>query len=68
MSKNRILKETPKTRLIVSVEASSVELIDGLIRRRHPTKGNRSEFVRLAIEEKLERDVVRSQNHFSAVP
>lgn len=68
MSKNRIFKETPKTRLIVSVETSTVGLIDELIFRGHPAKGNRSEFVRLAIEEKLERDVVRFQNRVSAVP
>ncbi|WP_152666145.1 hypothetical protein [Pseudomonas abietaniphila] len=34
----------------------------------HPAKGNRSEFVRLAIEEKLEREMVRFQNGVSAVP
>lgn len=31
-------------------------------------KGNRSEFVRLAIEEKLERDMVQFQNRASAIP
>lgn len=56
MSKNRIFKETPKTRLIVSVETNTVEVIDELIRSGHPAKRNRSEFVRLAIEEKLNND------------
>lgn len=60
MSKNRLFKEKPKTRLIVSVEVDTVEVIDQLIRYpfggRHPAKGNRSEFVRLAIEEKLQRE------------
>ena len=43
-------------RLIVSVPVEDVEEIDALIRGRHPAKGNRSEFVRLAIREKLARD------------
>ncbi|MCY1460908.1 hypothetical protein D9M71_785060 [compost metagenome] len=72
MSKNRLFKNQPKIRLIVSVEGDTVETIDELIGYpqggRHPAKGNRSEFVRLAIEEKLERDVVRFQNRVSAVP
>jgi metal-responsive CopG/Arc/MetJ family transcriptional regulator len=68
MSKNRIFNETPKTRLIVSMETSTVEKIDELTRRGHPAKGNRSEFVRLAVEEKLERDVVRFQDRVSAAP
>lgn len=68
MSKNRIFTETPKTRLIVSVETCTVEKIDELIRRGHPAKGNRSEFVRLAVEEKLEREMVRFQNRISAAP
>lgn len=71
MSKNRLFKSQPKIRLIVSVETDTVETIDELIGKlssgRHPAKGNRSEFVRLAIEEKLERDVVRFQNRVSAV-
>ncbi|MNI95661.1 hypothetical protein PspS34_25995 [Pseudomonas sp. S34] len=65
MSKNRIFKETPKTRLIVSVETETVAAIDRLI--RYPS-ANRSEFVRLAIEEKLERDVVLFQNRASVAP
>ena len=71
MSKNRLFKNQAKTRLIVSVEGDTVENIDALIGYPlggwHPAKGNRSEFVRLAIEEKLERDMVRFQNRVSAV-
>ncbi|WP_349573302.1 hypothetical protein [Azotobacter salinestris] len=66
MSKNRLFKDKPKTRLIVSVEVDTVEAIDELIRHpfggRHPARGNRSEFVRLAIEEKLKRELVRFQD------
>ncbi|MCY1259541.1 hypothetical protein D9M68_128520 [compost metagenome] len=65
MSKNRLFKNQPKIRLIVSVETETVAAIDRLI--RYPS-ANRSEFVRLAIEEKLERDVVLFQNRFSSDP
>lgn len=72
MSKNRLFNNQPKIRLIVSVEGDTVETIDELIGYPfgdgHPAKGNRSEFVRLAIEEKLERDVVRFQNRASVAP
>lgn len=71
MSKNRLFKNQPKVRLIVSVEGDTVETIDELIGyplgSGHPAKGNRSEFVRLAIEEKLERELVRFQNRVSAI-
>ncbi|WP_460054057.1 ribbon-helix-helix domain-containing protein [Pseudomonas sp. S2_D06] len=71
MSKNRLFKNQPKIRLIVSVEGDTVEIIDELIGKplggRHPAKGNRSEFVRLAIEEKLERDMVQFQNRAQAI-
>jgi len=47
-------------RLIVSIEANTVAEIDHVLswksERAHPARGNRSEFVRLAIEEKLRRD------------
>jgi hypothetical protein len=51
-----------------STENKSVLFSYELIRRGYPAKENRSEFVCLAVEEKLERGVVRPQNHFSAVP
>jgi metal-responsive CopG/Arc/MetJ family transcriptional regulator len=53
MSKNRMFNGKAKTRLIVSVGTETVNAIDRLI--RYPF-GNRSEFVRRAIEEKLLRD------------
>lgn len=60
MSKNRMFNGKAKTRLIVSVGAETVSAIDQLIRHPseglHAAKGNRSEFVRLAVEEKLLRD------------
>ena len=65
MSKNRQFGSKPITRLIVSVETETVATIDRLI--RYPS-ANRSEFVRLAIEEKLERDVVLFQNRVSSDP
>jgi Arc/MetJ-type ribon-helix-helix transcriptional regulator len=71
MSKNRLFKNQPKIRLIVSVEGDTVEIIDELIGKPfggwHPAKGNRSEFVRLAIEEKLEREMVQFQNRAKAL-
>ena len=51
----------PVTRLIVSVTVSDVARVDRLIERRGSSwawPGNRSEFVRLAIEEKLEREAL----------
>lgn len=67
MQKRRKFKGEPINRLIVSVPLSMVEQIDRVTRckyprhnrcNRHPAFGNRSEFVRLAIVEKLERDQV----------
>lgn len=58
MSKNRMFGLLPKRRLIVSVEDKTVEAIDDLLCRRtlrHPAAGNRSEFVRVAIEKELAR-------------
>ena len=67
MPMRRKFKGEPINRLIVSVPISMVEQIDRVTRckyprhnryNRHPAFGNRSEFVRLAIVEKLERDQV----------
>lgn len=57
---NRYFNGVPKTRLIVSVEESIVDEIDDLIQfgKHHPANRNRSEFVRMAIIEKLEKDVI----------
>ena len=67
MQKRRKFGSESVTRLIVSVPVSVVGEIDRVTRckyprpnryNRHPAFGNRSEFVRLAIVEKLERDQV----------
>lgn len=66
MTMRRKFEGEPVNRLIVSVPVQVVEVIDQLIYSRfpstrhkiHPARGNRSEFVRLAIVEKLERDQV----------
>ena len=67
MPKRRKFEGEPVSRLIVSVPVSIVGEIDQLTSKRyprperhnlHPAFGNRSEFVRLAIVEKLERDQV----------
>lgn len=52
--KHRMFGDKPKERLIVSVEVKTVEAIDQLIMGRFMS-GSRGEFVRLAIEEKLQR-------------
>lgn len=53
----------PVSRLIVSVTVAQVQEIDSLLRRGSPSwagGGNRSEFVRLAIAEKLMRDAAET--------
>ncbi|MBG56808.1 MAG: toxin-antitoxin system protein [Porticoccus sp.] len=60
MMRNRIFGDTPVRRLIVSVEMATVQAIDEQLGyRRTYSHGNRSEFVRQAIEEKLQRDAQR---------
>jgi hypothetical protein len=58
MSMARRFKGQPVKRLIVSAPVDLVALVDRLLKlnRRHPARGNRAEFVRLAIAEKLTRD------------
>jgi predicted DNA-binding ribbon-helix-helix protein len=46
----------PVTRIIASVPVSTVNEIRAIIRRGHPARNNISEFVRLAIMEKLKRE------------
>ena len=55
---NRYFHGVPNIRLIVSIEQLIVNEIDDLIKhdRSHPASKNRSEFVRLAIIEKLNSD------------
>jgi len=58
MTMCRRFKGAPVSRLIVSVPAAAVAEIDTLLAHHpdHPAKGCRSEFVRLAIVEKLGRE------------
>ena len=58
MSYRRKFNGEPVSRLIVSVPIEVVDTIDELIKRgrNHQARANRSEFVRLAILEKLVRD------------
>lgn len=63
MSKNRKFGGRPVMRLIVSVELGTVNTIDAQLgNHRLYTHGNRSEFVRQAIEEKLSRDFPHSDD------
>ena len=53
-------------RLIVSVPVVTVDLIDALLAgyrfgERHPAHGCRSEYIRIAIAEKLERDRLQTK-------
>ncbi len=51
----------PVTRLIASVPVDTVAMVDQLINTAgHPARRCRAEFVRLAINEKLERDLMIS--------
>ena len=58
MSLCRQFHGEPVARLIASVPVALVEQIDALMRedRSHPARRCRSEFIRLALAEKLERD------------
>ena len=58
----------PVTRLIVSVPLKTVKAVDDLSRNRWGNCGNRSEFVRQAIEEKLARTVRRADAEQVNVP
>lgn len=62
MSMCRRFNGEPVTRLIVSVPADTVAAVDNLLSlRRHAARGCRAEFVRLAIAEKLARDLMISR-------
>ncbi len=58
MSMARRFNGKPVMRLIVSVPIDTVSEVDSLLKlnRRHPARGNRAEYVRLAILEKLARE------------
>lgn len=52
----------PVTRLIVSVPAATVADVDLVLSsEQHPARGCRAEYVRLAITEKLARDLMISR-------
>ena len=58
MSMCRRFKGAPVMRLIVSVPVADVAREDLMLsNRHHPARGCRAEFVRLAISEKLVRDL-----------
>lgn len=66
--KNRMFKGSPVRRLIVSVELSTVEAVDNHQNQgRNWRCGNRSEFVRLAIEEKLARESATSESFIPVI-
>lgn len=62
MSMTRRFRGQPVTRLIASVPVEVVAEVDSLLKRTrsHPARGNRAEYVRLAISEKLARENRRS--------
>lgn len=56
---NRRFGGAPKIRMIVCIEKHTVERLDQFVEaigERLPGQGNRSEFVRQAIEEKMQRE------------
>lgn len=64
MSMARRFKGQPVMRLIVSVSDETVKQVDSLLKlaMHHPARGNRAEFVRLAIIEKLAKDKPPNQS------
>jgi hypothetical protein len=66
MSKLRRFRGAPVVRVIFSVRADTVQAIDELLDPlrpgpRHPAEGCRSEYVRLAVEAQLARDLKESK-------
>lgn len=53
---NRYFNGVPTTRLIVTCEQSVIDEVDAHIRADRVTRGNRAEFVRQAIIEKLKKE------------
>jgi len=57
MSKNRMFRGKPTDKLIIRIERETIAAIDEHLRAGRPwTQGNRSEFVRQAIEARLRQD------------
>lgn len=54
---NRYFNGVPTTRLIVTCEQSIIDKVDSLIKGNNAVSGNRAEFVRQAIIEKLQREL-----------
>ncbi|MCP9267588.1 toxin-antitoxin system protein [Xenorhabdus sp. XENO-1] len=54
---NRYFNDTQTTRLIVTCEQSVIDALDAHIKGSRVTRGNRAEFVRQAIIEKLQREL-----------
>lgn len=54
---NRYFNGVPTTRLIVTCEQAIIDAVDAHIKHGRVTRGNRAEFVRQAIAEKLEREL-----------
>ncbi|ODQ08302.1 MULTISPECIES: toxin-antitoxin system protein [unclassified Shigella] len=53
---NRYFNDVPTTRLIVTCEQSVIDRVDIHIKADRVTRGNRAEFVRQAIIEKLKNE------------
>lgn len=69
MSMCRRFNGEPTTRLIVSVPDSTVRKIDKLLSRPDdPARGCMAEWLRLAIAEKLARDLMLSRPRQDAMP
>jgi hypothetical protein len=67
MSMCRRFQGEAVARLIVSVPAATVAEVDRVLAgESHPARGCRAEFVRLAIAEKLVRDLMICSPHSSA--
>lgn len=60
MSMCRRFNGAPVVRLIVSVPAEMVAMVDSLLTGPHPARGCRAEFVRLALADRLTRDLMIS--------
>ncbi|EKT58478.1 hypothetical protein [Providencia sneebia] len=56
---NRYFNDVPTTRLIVTCEQSVIDMVDIHIRTDRVTRGNRAEFVRQAIIEKLKKKIAQ---------
>ncbi|MCG3462532.1 ribbon-helix-helix domain-containing protein [Xenorhabdus bovienii] len=54
---NRYFNGTPTTRLIVACEQAVTDAVDKHIKGNGITRGNRAEFVRQAMIEKLQREL-----------